>query len=606
MHTLRRVTLAAAVALAGCASQRAANGTSPATVAPAGAVAGVAANRAAFQKLLAEQWDDAMTRRPEMASLLGDLRFNDRSQDLSATAVTAELERDRGFLARFEAIDPAGFGDQEALTHTLMLKALREELADARFEDWKMPVTQFHGIHLEAPLLASRFPFRTARHYDDYAKRLRALPRQLDDTIANMRLGMQAGLMPPRYLLEKVSIQARRVASTRPEDSTFAGPLARFPEDVPAADRQRIQTEVLAALRDAVLPAYDRFARFVETEYAPRGRTQPGIWALPAGAERYARATQRWTTTDRTPEEVHEIGLREVARIEREMLAIARKLGSPDLKHFAHAIETDARLHPASADQLVDAYRRYVEGMKPELPRLFGTLPRADLTVVAMEKFRDKEGAAAEYMLPALDGSRPGQIVVNTSDFAKRTTIDQEATAYHEGVPGHHLQLALQAEIAGVPNQRKIPGPGSGAFIEGWALYAESLGKEMGRYQDPYSDYGRLQNEIWRAVRLVVDTGVHAKRWTREQMVEFFRQHANVADVDVQAEVDRYIAWPGQALAYKTGELEILRLREKARQALGPRFDIRRFHDTVLGAGALPLDVLAARVDRWIATERAR
>jgi uncharacterized protein (DUF885 family) len=568
---------------------------------------GAAATRAkgapeTLDALLTGYWEYQLRRVPERASILGDRRWNDRSTDVSPAAEAADLAASRTWLARFEALDPAGLGEQEALSRTLVIRELRERLEDARFEQWKMPVNQLFGIHLIAAQIPSLLPFRTAQDFDDYATRLRNLPRQLDDTVATMRLGVAAGLVPPRFLLEKVAAQAEQVGAGKPEDTPFARPLASLPAELPAAEKERIRAAFLSAIRDGVLPAYARFARFVREEYAPRGRTEPGIWSLPDGDARYAALVRRSTTTSLTPEAIHRIGLSEVARIEKELLAVAAGLGYRDLHSFGAALEANASLHPRSREQILETYRGYIESMEKELPRLFGRLPRAGFEVVPVESYREKSAAAAQYFPPAADGSRPGRIQVNTGDFEKRKTISFESTAYHEGVPGHHLQIAIAQELPGLPPIRRL-GLFYSAFAEGWALYSERLGEEVGKYQDPYSRYGHLEDEMLRAIRLVVDTGIHAKHWSREQAVRYFREHSNQDEVDIQIETDRYIAWPGQALAYKVGELEILELRERARKALGNRFDIRRFHDAVLGAGALPLDVLAARIDRWIAED---
>jgi Uncharacterized protein conserved in bacteria len=342
----------------------------------------------------------------------------------------------------------------------------------------------------------------------------------------------------------------------------------------------------------------------VRDDYAPRGRTEAGIWALPDGVARYANRVKRSTTTNLTPEEIHQIGLREVARIEGEMLAIAQKQGYSDLKSFRAAIENNPDLKPKSADDLLNLYRHYIDQMWVRLPELFGRLPKAKLVVEPTEEFRQATAAAAEYNQGTPDGSRPGKVQVNTGDFAKRKTITAESTSYHEGVPGHHMQIAIAQELTGIPPFRQQGG--NTAFVEGWALYSERLGKEIGFYQDPYSDYGRLEDEMLRAIRLVVDTGLHDKKWSREQVVQFFHDHSAADEVDLQAETDRYIVWPGQALGYKIGQLKILELRERAKKELGDRFDIRAFHDQVLGGGSLPMNVLEERIDDWIDREKAR
>jgi uncharacterized protein (DUF885 family) len=559
------------------------------------------ARRKALNDLLAEHWEYTLAHNPEVASVLGDKRWNDKLSDLSPTAVAADLAKTKEFLARFEAIDATGFPEQEALNETLMERDLRQTLDDARFRGWLMPVTQIGGAHLTFAQLLSSLAFDSVKDYEDYIARLWQLPKALDDTMTNMRDGMAAGLMPPRFLLEKVVVQAQGMAGVGADASPFAHPFTAFPGSFAERDRVRLRGAGLAAIREAVSPAYARFAAFVRDEYAPRGRSDPGIWALPDGAERYAALVRLHTTTLLTPEQIHDIGLQQVAELEGQMMEIAARLGFHDLKTLNAAVEKDPKLRPKSGDEILETYRRYVDGMYPELPKLFGRLPKARVIVEPVEKFREAEAAAANYNQGTPDGSRPGRIQVNTSDPQSRKTITMESTAYHEGVPGHHLQVSIGQELTGLPPFRQQAG--YTAFVEGWALYTERLGKEVGFYKDPYSDYGRLQDSMLRAIRLVVDTGVHAKRWSRDQMIQFFHDHSAEDEVDLQSETDRYIAWPGQALAYKIGQLKIQELRERSEKALGARFDIRAFHDEVLGAGALPLDVLETRVDAWIATQ---
>ena len=560
---------------------------------------GLESRRAALRALLDEQWQYHLKVSPELASFLGDKRYNDQLSDLSQAQIDRELAMAREFLARFEAVDTAGFPEQEALDKALMVRNLREFLDEARFKPWEMPVNQLSGIHIEAPTLVELLTFNAAKDYDDLIARYHKLPHAFDQTVEQMRKGLADGLMPPKFLLEKVAGQAAAVADQKPEDTAFAGPLAKFPASVPAAEQERIRQAMLAAIRDDVLPAYRRFADFVRSEYAPRGRAEAGMWSLPDGAARYAFQVKSNTTTDLTPEQIHQIGLRQVAEIERQMTAIASRLGYADLKSLNAKVQSDPALKARSREQILDLYRGYIDGMYAKLPELFGRLPKARVEVVPVEAFREKEAAGANYQPGTIDGSRPGRVQVNTYDPTARKTISMESTAYHEGVPGHHLQISIAQELPTLPPFRQ-----NGvytAFVEGWALYTERLGKDVGFYSNPYNDYGRLQDEMLRAIRLVVDTGFHYKRWTREQVVQFFHDHSAVDEVEVQNETDRYIVWPGQALAYMVGQLKILELRDRAQRQLGARFDIRAFHDEVLGAGALPLDVLEARIDRWLA-----
>ncbi len=564
----------------------------------ASAPASIESRRQQLLSLFDEQWQYTLRTNPEWATMLGDTRYNDRLSDQSPEFFQSELEQQHKFLSRFEAVDPAGFSRQDALSRELMIRQLRQQIEGAQFKSWEMPVNQMNGIHLDLPDMVALTPFNTVTDYDNYLARLRQIPHAFDQVTANMRLGLRDGLMPPRYLLEKVSAEADDVASKAGENSPFAAPIKKFPASVPAADQKRLRDAVLAAVADQIVPAYQRFAAFVRKDYAPHGRTDPGVWSLPDGAARYRFSIRRMTTTDKTPEEIHALGLKQIDEIEAEMLAVAHKLGFKDLASLNDHIKNERRFYATSGQQVLDLYANYARGMEPELPKLFGHLPKSKLTVIPMEPSRSKNAVPADYTDGAADGSRPGHINVNEWDPEHRLVLNIEAIAYHEGIPGHHLQLSLAQEMQNLPEFRRHAG--YTAFVEGWALYAERLGKEVGHYQDPYSDYGRLENEMWRAIRLVIDTGVHEKHWSRDQMVEYFHRYTAMDEPNVQSEVDRYIAWPGQALAYKLGQLEILKLREEARQKLGDKFDIRAFHDEVLGNGALPLDVLDSEVSSWI------
>jgi uncharacterized protein (DUF885 family) len=553
------------------------------------------------QQLLAlfdEEWQYSLETSPEWATVLGDSRYNNRLSDESPEFFQSDLGQKGKFLSRFEAIDPAGFSQQDRLSRELMIRRLRQEIEGAQFKPWEMPVNQMGGLHLELPDLVVLTPFKTVADFDNYLARLHQIPRAFDQVTANMRQGLHDGLMPPRYLLEKVAAEADDIADQTGEASPFAKPLKQFPSSVSAPERKRLRDAVLAAIADQVVPAYQRFATFVRSEYAPRGRTDPGVWSLPDGAARYRFAIRRITTTDKTPEQIHALGLKQIDEIEAEMLAVARQMGFHDLARLNDHIKNERRFYATSGQQVLDLYTNYARGMEPELPKLFRRLPKSKLTVIPMEASRSKNAVPADYTDGAADGSRPGHINVNEWDPEHRLVLNIEAIAYHEGIPGHHLQLALAQEMDNLPEFRRHAG--YTAFVEGWALYAERLGKEVGHYQDPYSDYGRLENEMWRAIRLVIDTGVHEKHWSRDQMVAYFHRYTAMDEPNIQSEVDRYIAWPGQALAYKLGQLEILKLREQARHKLGGKFDLRAFHDEVLGNGALPLDVLDSEVSGWI------
>jgi uncharacterized protein (DUF885 family) len=560
------------------------------------------ARRAELNRLLATEWEYTLRTQPELATQIGDDRYNDRLSDFSDKAIADDLEHTRQALARFEAIDVSGFPEQEKLNHALMVRSLRESLEAAQFKDWEMPATQFGGIHLGYASLPFDSPFRTGKDYEDYLSRLHQIPRVLDQAMGHMRDGLRDQLMPPKYLLEKVSVQAQQIADDPLDKSPFTDPLRKFPDSISAADRKLLTEKIENAVKTEVAPAYAKFAKFVREDYAPHGRLDPGIWALPGGEARYRFAVRHQTTTEVPAAQIHQLGLKSVAEIETQMLTIAKAQGFSDLKSFNQHIQADPNLHAKSGQQLFGLYQHYSDQMYTKLPEVFGRLPKNKLAVVPMESFRNASSPPADYSIGAGDGSRPGRINVNEYAPEKRLLLNVEAIAYHEGVPGHHLQFSIAQELTGLPPFRKF-NLDLNAYTEGWAFYSERLGKEVGFYQDPYSEYGRLQNEIWRAVRWVVDTGVHSEHWTRQQMVDYFHAHTAMDDENINTEVDRYIAWPAQALSYKMGQMKILELRARAQKELGPKFDIRAFHDAVLDQGPLPLDLLEVKIDHWIADQ---
>src|SRR6202050_291783 len=559
------------------------------------------ARRKALNDLLAERWEYSLRTSPIFASILGDKRWNDKLDDFSQKAIDDDLEQSKKYLARFTAIDTSGFPEQEVLNKTLMVRDLQMALDGARFKSWEMPVTQFGGVHIDLPQLVSVLSFQNVKDYEDYISRLRQIPRVFDETEIQMRKGMAEGLMPPHVLLEKVVMQSNDLATKTPEDSPFAQPFAKFPESISTADQKRLREQGLAAIRESVLPAYVQFTTFVREDYAPKGRTDPGVWSLPDGPERYAFRVKESTTTDLSPEEIHQIGLAQVKEIEARMIAVANQLGYKDLKSFSASLQTNPKVHIHSRQEILDLYQKYLDQMYLKLPAMFGRLPKAKVQVMSIEEFHEKQ-ASTHYVQAAQDGSRPAHIMVNTGNFEKGTTIDCETTAYHEGIPGHHLQIAIAQELPQLPPFRQ--NEFYTAYTEGWALYSERLGKELGFFQDPYSYYGHLDDDMLRAIRLVVDTGFHYKPWTRQQVVDFFHDHSAIDEAEVQSETDRYIAWPAQALGYKVGQLEILKLRQYAKDQLGEKFSLSNFHDEVLGAGALPMDVLSARVHEWVAAQK--
>jgi uncharacterized protein (DUF885 family) len=587
--------------LLGCLSLGTLNGRAQ-TGASAPAAASVAAQSKALSALLAEIWQDRLKHSPEFASLIGDKRYNDQLTDYSAKEVNASLQRGLDYIQRLGAIDTTGLTDQEKLSSELMLRSLIDAQQGAKFKEWEMPVSPIFGFQTKLADLVGQLSFDSVKDYDDYIERLKKVPVQFSQVMTNLQLGVDEGRMPPKESLEKALVQTQGIADQKAEDSVFAEPLRKFPKTIPAADQKRIATDLMAVIQAQVLPTYQRFAKFMRAQYVPNGRKDPGVWAMPNGDAYYAFRIRQITTLDKTAAQIHQIGLDEVKRDEAEMLAIVHQLGFADLKSFRTALAANPKEHPQSKEALIDTYKGYLAQMQPRLPDLFGRLPKAQLEVVAMPAFAEKNSPMAYYNQGTADGSRPGRVDVNLYNFAERSLATVESVAYHEGIPGHHLQISIAQELTGLPEFRKYQD--YTAFVEGWALYSERLGKDIGFYKDPYSDYGRLDNDMWRAIRLVVDTGVHSQHWTRQQMVDYFHDHSSLDETNVQSEVDRYIAWPAQALGYKMGQLKILELRDKAKTALGSKFDIKAFHDQVLDSGALPMDVLEQRVDAWIAAQK--
>jgi uncharacterized protein (DUF885 family) len=551
------------------------------------------ARRAAQSALFEEEYEAELKAYPERATEYGDYRYNDRLNDYSLAGAASAQARDKAFLKRLQAIATTGFDEQDLLSHEVLVRTLEQHLEDHRFKEYEMPVSQVDGPHIHLADLPLAVPFDSVKQYEDYIARLHQIPRAFEQTEQVLRAGLRDQLMPVRFLLEKVSAQCEGVIAADP----FVLPTHAFPPSISAAEQQRLTRQITETAEREVLPAYRAFGQFVEREYAPHGRSVLSVTSLSDGEARYRNEIRsRTTVSTLTPEQIHEIGLREMTRIEAEMGAIAHQQGYPDVAAFRASLRTNPKYRPASSEQIVDDFRKYIDGMRPKLPELFGFIPKAPVTVEAMPPF--EAARATHYSTGTPDGSRPGRVIVATANFAERSLVDDEATAYHEGIPGHHMQLSVAQELPGLPRFRRHVA--NSGYIEGWALYAEELGKEVGLYHDPISDYGRLSSELFRAVRLVVDTGIHAKGWSREQVVDFFRKSEAVDEPTLQTETDRYIAWPAQALAYKLGQLKFRELRERARRQLGPGFDVRAFHDEMLNGGVLPLDLLDTRTDAWI------
>jgi len=558
------------------------------------------ADRVAEQTaLFDEQYESDLRNNPERATSFGDYRYNDKLPEVSLAAIAQRDKTNEDFLARLAAISTTGFSDQDQLSHDLLIRVLEQRITDFKLKEYEMPINQQNGIHTGLADLPLSVPFDSVKHYEDYIARLQQIPRVLEQTTEVLRAGMKDKLMPVKFLIEKLPVQCQGIIDADP----FLLPTKKYPAEISADDQKRLTQQVTEAINTEVFPAYKKFATFLQTEYAPLGRSNLAITSLPDGQKRYENDIYARTTTHMTADEIHQLGLREIDRIQAEMTVIAKKEGFSDLAAFRASLKTNNKYIPTSAEQILDDFRHYIAQMEPKLPQLFTLLPKSPVTVEAIPAFQS--AAATHYVPGTPDGKRPGRVVVATSNFAERSLVDDEAIAYHEGIPGHHMQLSVQQQLTGLPKFR-LHSLGFNAYIEGWALYAEQLGKEVGFYKDPVSDYGRLSSELFRAVRLVVDTGIHSKGWTREQVVEFFRKSGAVDEPTIQSETDRYIAWPAQALSYKLGQLKFRELRERARKELGAKFDIRTFHDEMINGGTLPLDLLEARTDKWIAEQKAK
>ncbi len=559
-------------------------------------VAPVAERVAQQNKLFDEFYETGLKNSPERATAVGDYRYNNLLGQYSLAEIARQHAEADAFLQRLQAIPTDGMGDTDLLSHQLLERQLQREDVNYELKNYEMPVNQQNGIHTHLADLANSMPFDSVKHYEDYISRLHQIPRVLDQITEVMKQGEKDGLMPPKIVLEKLPTQCDGVIAANP----FLRATKKFPKEFSVNDKKRITDEITKTVNDDVFPAYKKFAEFLRTEYDPKGRTELSIESLPDGKRRYAEAVKMMTTTNHTPAEVHEIGLKEVARITEEMTKLAQAQGHKDLASFREAINKDPKWKPKSEQQIVDDFSRYIHQMEPKLPELFGLLPKAPVTVEAIPDFAKAE--STHYVPGTPDGKRAGRVVVAVADPTKRTLVLDEAVAYHEGVPGHHLQISVAQTLQGLPKFR-LHGFYS-AYTEGWALYAEELGKEIGFYKDPVSDYGRLNSELFRAVRLVVDTGIHDQNWSREKVIDYMHQN-DVNDAVAQTETDRYIAWPGQALAYKMGQLTIHKLRDEAKAQLGPKYDIKAFHDEIIDGGAMPLDLLQERVKRWIQAQGA-
>ncbi len=563
---------------------------------------------AALNVLVEDYWQEHLRLRPLQATFLGDHRYDaELPNNLSTAHLGLELALEKKYLGKLALIDAKALSGQEALSYAVFKRDRELDLEGFRYQAELLPVNQFGGLPSTFAQLGSGTgaqPFATTRDYENWLKRVDGFTVWVDQAIVNMRRGSARGYVQPKVVVERLVPQLEKLIAADPAKSLFMKPVAEFPKGVPAADQPRLRAAYLAAVTQQINPAYQRLHDYVRDEYLPRARASVAWTDLPLGRDWYAYRVKVATTTRLTPEEIHQIGLAEVQRIGAEMDRVIADLGfKGDRKAFFDSLRADPRFYFDREEDLLAAYAALKARVRARLPEQFDLAPKADFEIRAVEPFRAAAQATASYQQPAPDGSRPGIFYVNTYDLKSRPKYGMEEIYLHEAEPGHHFQIGIQQELQGLPSFRRFGG--YGAYIEGWGLYAESLGKELGLYTDPYSYFGALSGEIWRAIRLVVDTGMHAKGWSREQALDYLLANSAVGATDAAAEIDRYIAVPGQALTYKIGELKIKELKARAQRELGARYDLRAFHRAILGDGALPLDVLDAKVSRWIAAQKA-
>ncbi len=569
--------------------------------------AGDAAKAQRLEALYEQYWEETLERNPLQATFQGDPRYNDRLPNfLTEQSRRESREFTERWLKKIEAIGPEGLTGQARLSYDIFVKGAKDSLEGERFPDHLMPINQFRNIAGFAAQLGSGTsaqPFKTVKDYDNWRKRAAMLPEIMDHAILNMREGMRAGVVPPKALMQKVLPQLDALISDQAEKTLYWGPIKNIPAQFGAEDKARLSAEYKTMIEKDIMPAYKRLRDFIANEYLPACRDSAGMDGLPNGEAWYAYNAYTSTSVRLTPAQIHRIGLDEVARIHGEMRKVMQDVGfKGSLQEFFVYVNTDKKFEFASEEALLAHYRSIEAKLEPGLKRMFNLQPKAGFEIRPTEAFRAASAAGGEYRPPSEDGSRPGVFYVNTYDLPSRKTWDSEDLFLHEAKPGHHFQLALQQELKGLPKFRRFGG--ETAYIEGWGLYAETIGKELGILTDPYMYFGMLQNELWRAIRLVVDTGFHSKGWTREQVIAYMKENSAVSETDAVSEAERYMAIPGQALAYKIGQLKITELRARAEKALGPKFDIKAFHDEVLKDGSVPLDVLEMKIDRWIAAQK--
>ncbi len=556
-----------------------------------------------FAALLEESWEWQLVENPVRASRLGDRRFNEQWADMSLTAIERRHAEQQAFLRRLRTIDSSQLSAADALNYDLFRRQIENTLDSHEFKNYLMPMSQRGGVQ-SLETTAETLRLNNAKDYEDWLARMTQIEAVIEQTTARMEEGRKTGYMPPKILMERIPNQLSSQLVEDPESSPFFKSFANMPDEIGSEDQERIKQLAIEVIEASIVPAYREFDHYFNDTYLPASRESIGASSLPNGEAFYEYRTRLYTTTQMTPDEIHRLGLNEVKRIRDEMQLIIDELefaGSFD--DFLNFLRTDPQFYYDTPEELFNGYLAVSKRIDPELVKLFGKLPRIPYGLRAIPDNIAPDTTTAYYNRPAADGSRPGYYYVNLYRPEVRPKYEMEVLSIHEAVPGHHLQIALQMEMEEMPSFRKYSG--FTAFSEGWGLYSESLGFEMGFYQDPYSHFGALTYDMWRAVRLVVDTGMHYKGWTRQQAIDFFKDNAAKTETDIVNEIDRYISWPGQALAYKIGQLQMLELRKKAEQALGDDFDVKAFHDELLGAGAIPMEILETRMNRWL-TEQLR
>ena len=552
---------------------------------------------APLNRLYVDYWEFILKENPTLATYLGDHRYDNWLEDVSSEAYEKRIDRFRKFLSELKRFKkPTKTEDQ--LNYDLFKRELALQIEGAKYHPYLLALTQQTGPHIDLPQLTTYHPFKTLQDFVNYVSRLTQFRRVFDQTIANLKAGTEQKIVQPRNVVEKIVPQLEAQIVSAPNKSELHKPIDQIPSEIPGDQAQRITTDIDDAIVNYVIPAYAKLLKFVREEYLPKSRTHPGIWSIPNGRAMYAYDIHLYTTTSLTPNKIHGLGKRELVRISKEIRAILRKVQfKGSLQQYNEALRQDKSNFYSTGEDLLNGFKEILQRMDARLGEFFGRPPEAKYGFREIEEWRADAAPAAYYYAPPEDRSRPGYFYVNTFKPETRPKYMMEALAYHEAVPGHHLQIAIQQELTNLPKFRR--NGGYTAFVEGWALYAEFLSKEMGFYKDLLADYGRLTAEAWRASRLVVDTGIHSLKWTRDQAIKFLKNNTASSEQDIVSEVDRYIAWPGQALAYKIGELKIRELRIKAEKRLKQRFDIRRFHDELLNDGALPLDILQAKMGHW-------